>query len=282
MKRRFAVLWALALPLVLLLVGGCASKPPADPVSRQWAQAMQRGHEALTRGDAGPAEREYTRARWLAESIDDRPARAEAVVSLAAAIEAAGRDAEAFAVLQALLAADEGLTPGLRVVAHGRAAALCLSQASPDCARTHVQAAHRQCAGTCEHRFSVAMLRARWALSAGSIDEAQALAQEVLAQLPAAPTPAEPAGRRLLGERANALRLLARVHLARGLPAPAVAQALAALDLDRELGRLAHVLASLELLAEAHERLGDGAQARKWRERAALARQAAAQLGRTN
>ena len=268
--------------LVLLMLGGCAGAPPSDPVSKQWLQAMQRGHEALARDDAAQAEREYTRARWLAESIDDRQERAEAVLSLSAAVEAAGRDVEALALLQALLASDEGLTPPGRVVAHGRAAALCLSQALPDCAREHVETVQRLCAGTCGHRFSVSMLRARWALSVGSTDEAHAVASQVLAQLPAASPASEPAGQRLLGERANALRLLARVHLLRGQAAPAVAQAEAALGVDRSLGRTSHVLASLDLLAEANEQLGDVAQARQWRDRAALARLAAARLGRRN
>jgi tetratricopeptide (TPR) repeat protein len=295
--------WPLPLmlsPLLVLVLAGCASAPPPDPLSRQWAQAMQRGHQALARDEAAQAEREYTRARWLAESIDNRPGRAEAVLSLAAAIEAGGRDAEALALLQALLAADEGLSPAGRVVAHGRAGALCLSLSTPECAQRHVQAAHALCAGTCEHRHAVGVLRARWALSTGQVDQAQELATQALAQLPAAAPTTEPTGRRLLGERANALRLLARVHLVRAQGAPAgapaqgaqavahaqAAQAIAhaqdALEIDRSLGRAAHALASLDLLAEAHERRGDAVQAGQWRERAALARQAAARLGRRN
>jgi tetratricopeptide (TPR) repeat protein len=270
------------LALVLLALGGCAGTPQPDPVSKQWLQVMQRGSDALARNDPALAEREYTRARWLAESIDDRPSRAEAVLSLAAAIEAAGRDAEALALLQALLASDEGLALPGRVVANGRAAALCLSLALPDCARVHVEAAHRLCAGTCMHRLSVLMLRARWALSIGSTDEAHEWASQVLTQVPSSEPATEPAGQRLLGERSNALRLLARVHVLRGQPQQAVAQAEAALGLDRRLGRTAHVLANLDLLAEANEQLGDVAQARQWRDRAALARLAAARLGRRN
>ena len=114
------------------------------------------------------------------------------------------------------------------------------------------------------------------------MDQAQELATQALAQLPAATPTTEPTGRRLLGERANALRLLARVHLAKALATQAIAHAQDALEIDRSLGRAAHVLASLDLLAEAHERWGDAVQAGQWRERAALARQAAARLGRRN
>lgn len=273
---------ALLAPLLtaLLLATGCASPPQPAPAVQRQAQALQRGQDALARQDWARAEREFQRARWAAQALDDRDGQARAQLMLAAAAEGAGRPDDALAQLTVLLAQGTALAAPLRLQAHGRAAALCLSQPPRDsCADDHVAAALALCAADCDQWPAVTLLDARRWLLRQQPQRAQGLAQRALDALPAGPVDT-PAQRQVQGERANALRLLARAALALGQAAQAHDLGLQALALDRQLGRMAAVVADLDVLARSREAAGDHADAARWQQRAHDAAAALQQLER--
>lgn len=253
-------------------LSACATAPTlsstaALAVSRESSAAV-----AFGRGDLDAARRDYRHALALHDALGDLPARASVVLSLARVAVQAGQLDEARALVDQVLA-DAGTLPvQTRINAHGRAAALALARAEPSPAAAQLDQAQRLCAQACAEAGALTVLRARLALHQQQAPTAIALANTALAlpMLRAAATAAGQAD----AERANALRVRGEAELSLGRAAEAVASVSAALDIDQALGLAERVGADLQLLATAHQQLGQTDLAQHFQRMAERARQA--------
>jgi hypothetical protein len=244
-----------------LLLCACAARAPVSPAVSLAQGSAQRGALAFARGDLVAAQRDYATSLQVYESLGDTAGRAQALLSLARIAAQSGHPAEALAAVDQVLADQAVLDLPTRITAHGRAAALQLSQQQPQKADEHLAQAAMLCAASCPDAGALAVLRARSALARQQPAAALTLATEALAlpQLEAATPPMLHA--RQSAERANALRVQAQAHAALGQQQAAASSALAALGLDRALGLAERVLIDLQLLAAAHSALGASEQA---------------------
>ena len=176
--------------------------------------------------------------------------------------------------------ADGTRMPGqILATAHGRAASLWLARSEAGPALEHLAQADRLCGPPCADAPALAVLRARLALLQGDAPRAAALADAALA-LPAlaAATGVAPGAPQPAAERANALRVRGLAQLVLGRPAEAAVSGSAALEIDRALGLVDRVAPDLQLLARAHEQLGQEDLARHYQRLAERAEQARAAL----
>jgi len=247
-----------------LLLCACAARPPVSPAVTLAQGSAQRGAQAFARGDLVGAQRDYARALHVYESLGDTPGRAQALLSLARIAAQSGRTADALAAVDQVLADQALLDAPTLITAHGRAAALQLSQGNGQKADGHLAQAATLCAAGCKDTGALAVLRARSALAQQQHAAALKLATDALAlpQLAASTPPtlqSQPSA-----ERANALRVQAQANAALGQHQAAATSAAAALELDRALGLADRVLVDLQLLAAAHTAMGATAQARQY------------------
>jgi tetratricopeptide (TPR) repeat protein len=266
---------AVAVSLVaVLLLGACAGAAKPNPTTQRADASMQRAAQAYARGDLDAARRTYREALRLYESIADVDGRARARLSLARIEATAGDAAGALASVESLLADPVGLSPGLAILARGRAAALALGLGRVEPAGQWLQAARAACAGACPERAALEVLEARRLLATGQTGAALARVDASLVGLDDDSA-----------DRADAQRVRAEVLLALGRGADAVGAAGTALSLDQARGQGDAVAADLTLLARAQTTLGDAEAAARYRtlaERARAARRALLGLDKTN
>ncbi len=264
MSLRSPLARGVALGAAALLLCACAQRPVTPAAVSQAQASSQRGAQAFARGDLVNAQREYGTALHVYESLSDAPGRAATLLSLARIAAQSGRPADAQAALDQVLADQALLDAPTRITAHGRAAALHLSQGDPQKADAQLALAGGLCAAACADAGALAVLRARSALARQQPAEALRHAGDALA-LPALAPAAPPTLRpQASAERANALRVQAQAHAALGAHAAAQAAASAALELDRALGLPDRVLLDLQLLAQAYKAQGATAQAQQY------------------
>lgn len=265
--------WTRWLPWLLMgTLCACASPSEVNP-TRALALSRERDAvQAFERGDLVAARRSYLHALAVHDALGDLQARSSVVLSLARIAAQAGRSDEAWALLDQVLADGAMLPVQTRISAHGSAGALALARPDPALAEQHLKRADDMCASACADSGALVVLRARLALLQQQALQAIALADAALAlpglQVTRAAT-GQPAA-----ERANALRVRGLAELSLGRAAEAVVSANAALEIDQALGLVQRVGADLQLLAQAHERLGNVEQARRHRRLADRAHQA--------
>ncbi|RYX92118.1 MAG: hypothetical protein EOO28_23300 [Comamonadaceae bacterium] len=261
MTRRIA---AFLIAAAALALAACAQRPPVNAAVTLAQASSQRGAQAFARGDLVAAQRDYATALHVHESLGDTPGRAAALLSLARIAAQAGRPADALAAVDQVLADQAVLDVPTQVTAHGRAAALHLSQGDAAKADGHLAQASALCSAACPDAGALAVLRARSALVRQQPDTAMQIATAALTmpQLAATTPPTLQAEQN--AERANALRVQAQAGAALGRHQAAAASAAAALELDRALGLADRVLLDLQLLAAAHRALGSDAQAQQY------------------
>jgi tetratricopeptide (TPR) repeat protein len=262
--RRLGVLCA------IFLIASCASKTDIKEQNSlvMSAQTLERrAAQAYALGDLQGAAATYESAALVYESLALAEPLARARLSAARAVAEAGKSDQALQIVAAVLAQPQAISPGTQIVAQGRAAALYLAQggaAALTSASAHWQQASALCAPSCAERAALWVLRARIDLAQGN---AAAALQNANAALTAVDRQAAPA------EQANALRARAQAYAALNQPAQTLVDASAALALDQEVGNTGRVQADLQLLAKAHEALGNAEQAARF---AALAQRALA------
>lgn len=263
MGRLFMRLMALALMAAVL--AACGSKPASINAAVTFAQAsMQRGASAYARGDLSGAQNEYVRALNVYESLDDVKGRAGALLSLSRIASQSGNNTEALAAVGKVLAEPSTLDPATLVTAHGRAAAIYLSQGNFAMADQQLASASKLCGAACSEAGALTVLRARSALAQQQPAVALQLAGQALA-MPALAASSPPNLKpQTSAERANALRLQAQAQLALQQPGAALVMASEALQLDRALGLADRVLLDLRLLSQAHAAAGAGDSARHY------------------
>ena len=247
-----------------VLLCACAARPPVSPAATLAQGSAQRGAQAFARGDLVGAQRDYATALHVYESLGDTPGRAQVLLSLARIAAQSGRTEDALAAVDQVLADQALLDAPTRITAHGRAAALQLSQGNAQKADGHLTQAATLCAAGCADAGALAVLRARSALAQQQHAGALKLAGDalVLPQLAASTPPTVHAQQS--AERANALRVQAQANAALDLHQPAATSAAAALELDRALGLAERVLLDLQLLAAAHTAMGATAEASQY------------------
>jgi tetratricopeptide (TPR) repeat protein len=264
----------LAILVSVQLLGACASATKTNPAAQRAEAGMQRAAQAYARGDLDAARRAYRDALRVYESVADADGRARARLSLARVEAAAGDAAGALASVESLLAEAGSLSPGLTILARGRAAALALGLGRVEPAGEWLQAARTACFGACPEHAALEVLEARRLLATGRADAALAHADGALAGL------ADDSA-----DRADALRARAEALLSLGRGADAADAVGKALRLDQARGQADAVAADLTLLARAHEALGDTETAARFRtqaERASAARRALLGLEKTD
>jgi len=268
----------------------------------------RRAAQAYAAGQLDSSAQGYGSAALVYESLALAEPWARAKLSAARAVAETGRMPEAMAMVDSVLARSDALNPSTRITAHGRAAALQLGLASATAlpaaststavaspsttsalsttatlastpandtasalasALDHWQQANQLCATSCEQNAALLVLRARLSLAQGQASAAVQNASAALALL-SAPSAAM--------ERANALRARAQAYSAQSQAAAALADASAALALDQEAANAARVQTDLQLMAAAHQALGNSAEAARLTAQAERAQQARQQL----
>jgi tetratricopeptide (TPR) repeat protein len=210
---------------------------------------QQRANAAYTSGDLAAAAAGYEAAATIYESLALTEPQALARLSAVRAVaESRGGLERATAMVQRVLADAAQLSPPTRITAHGRAAALHLAQggASLPLANTQLLAAQDLCANACPQAAALLVLRSRLQLAQGDASAALAFASQAISDS---------------AEQANALRARAQAQAQLGQHSAVIADASAALALDRSAGQAARVLLDLQLLAAAHRALNQLDQA---------------------
>jgi tetratricopeptide (TPR) repeat protein len=257
----------------IFLIAGCStntgasgtkasSKSASDSALLQAASSMQqRANAAYTAGDLAAAAAGYEAAATIYESLALTEPQAVARLSAARAVaESRGGLERATAMVQRVLADAAQLSPPTRITAHGRAAALYLAQGGAlPLANTQLQAAQTLCANACPQAAALLVLRSRLQLAQGDASAALASASQALSDS---------------AEQANALRARAQAQAQLGQHSAVIADASAALALDRSAGQAARVLLDLQLLAAAHRALNQLDQAQYFDNLAARSAQA--------
>ena len=263
------------------MIAACAQKPVISPAVSLAQASAQRGAQAFAHGELANAQREYTTALHVYESLGDTPGRASSLLSLARIAAQAGRPAEALSAVDQVLADPALVDAPTRITAHGRAAALYLARGDFPSAEKHLAEAGALCAATCADASAITVLRARSALAQNKPADALKLASDALAAPSLALVTPPTRKPQASAERANALRVQAQAHLALGAPALASTAALGALELDRALGLADRVLPDLQLLTQASRDMGAADAALRYQALADRA-QAAGRLLRGN
>jgi tetratricopeptide (TPR) repeat protein len=258
----------------IFLIAGCStntgansskasSNPASDSALLQSASRLQqRALAAYASGDLVAAAAGYEAAATIYETLALTEPQAVARLSAARAVtESRGGLERAAALVQRVLADAEQLSPPTRITAHGRAAALYLAQggASLPLANTQLQAAQNLCAGACPQTAALWVLRSRLQLAQGDAMAAIASASQAVSDS---------------AEQANALRARAQAQAQLGQHSAVIADASAALALDRSAGQATRVLLDLQLLAAAHRALNQLDQAQYFDNLAARSAQA--------
>ena len=263
MRGLAAALLALTVALTASCGGGKATNNGSGGSNTSLSQS--RLTQAETRaagftksGDYQNAARQYAEALRIATTLENADAIARNAINLSVVSQWLGRDNDARAALDAVLADTHTAFPeGRKIQAELRRAIVELGGGSIDAATVWAGQAQQRCAATsCEYAAAILNVRAQIELEAGRAPEAAALATNA----------AERSGANQV-EKANALRTLGRARHAQGQHAAAMEPLKQALDIDREMGDPRKILADLADLSRSADAAGDAAAARDYRER---------------
>lgn len=257
-------LTAAGLLTLLILLCACAQKSTVSPAVTLAQTSTQRGAQAFARGDLASAQRDYTTALQVYESLGDAPGRAASLLSLARVAAQAGRSDQALAAVNQVLADPSPPGTSTLITAHGRAAALYLAKNDAPKADQHLAQAGALCGASCADAGALTVLRARSALARQQPALALQWASDALKMPMLAASTPPTLHPQASAERANALRVQAQAQAALGQHGAATSAAAAALELDRALGLADRVLLDLQLLAQGHRALGANAQAQQY------------------
>lgn len=275
-ERRQRLLTIYTMLAATLFIAACASSAPPKQQNAavNAAQTIERrAAQSYVQGDMQTAASGYASAALVYESLALAEPLARARLNEARVLGEAGQTERALQMVDAVLApsaANAPLGADTLVLAHGRAAALQLALNGAGKAQTHWQSAQAACANSCGSQAALWVLRSRIDLAQNNAAAAAQNASTALALTASAGN----------AEQANALRARAQAQAALGQHAGAVADANAALSLDQQAGSASKVGMDLDLLAAAHQALGDTAQAQRYTQLAQRARSAAVALQR--
>ncbi len=291
MMRPLTLLVALTAPI---LIAACASgssansandakNAAANNATAQAERMSARAAASYRAGDLSAAQAGYEGAALIYESLalaqPQAVARLSAARAMAESASNAAGTAAALALVQKVLADGADLNLDTRITAQGRAAALHLQlhqqQASDAAAQlaaaaAQLQSAQAACNNACSQAGALLVLRARLELAQGNGAASVATSTQALALASAA----DAAG------RANALRVRAQAQAVLGAHAQVIADAQEALALDRSAGMAGRVQLDLQLLAAAHQALGQTEAAQRYAALAARGAQAQQRIER--
>ena len=258
------------------LLPACSQAPLVSPAVNAAQASSQRGAQAFTKGEFAVAQREYTTALRIHESLGDSAGRASSLLSLARIYAQTGRRDDALVAVQQVLNDPVPAGTATLITAHGRAAALLLAKG--DTKNTDIQLAQATalCGSACNEAAALTVLRSRSALLQQQPAVALKLASDAFGLLAASTPPVRQP--QASAERANALRVRAQAYTALGEHAAAVESAKAALELDRALGLADRVQLDLDLLAQTYGALGARALSQQYLTLADRARAASRDL----
>lgn len=258
-----------ALAAALLLLAACGSPPPRPPAAvLQAQQASQAAHRAMREGNLAQAREKFGQALWLQQSLDNHTAVAATILNLAVVEHHLGNDAAALQQLERLLPDNASFYPqDMRIAAALRKAVILVDRGDAEQAAAILQRAAGECAMQCSQAAGIAALRARMALEQGEHAAALQLAKSAMG-IPGIERE----------ELANAHRMSGAAEFALGQYAAALNHYQAALELDKELGISKRIVADLNGLAKALERLGRKPEAESYTRRAMAVSEAAARI----
>jgi trimeric autotransporter adhesin len=282
--------WAtwLVAAIATISIASCASNTPAsgsndvkNATNARIAQAQSmstRASASYSAGDLNAALAGFEGATLIYESLAMAEPQAQARLSAARVMAessaiAAGLQA-ALALVQKVLADSADLSMETRITAQGRAAALYMQLHASGAAdqlslaSASLQSALVACNTTCSQASALLVLRARLELAQGNGAASVASSSQALA---AAQDNAS---------RANALRARAQAQALMAAHTQVIADAQEALALDRAAGFASRVQLDLQLLAAAHQALGQTEQAQRYAQLAARSGQAQQRMER--
>ena len=259
--------------IATFLIAACASSTMPKPlnVALNSAQTLERrAAQSYAQGDLQSADAAYASAALVYESLALAQPLARARLNQARVLAEASQTPRAVQLVDAVLAQPNLGVLGVETlaVAYGRAAALQLSLGEFSKAQSFLQSALTACVSTCSAQQALQVLRARLDLALGN---AAAAVQSANAALSSNPAGGQSAGN---PEQANALRVRAQAYAALSQPASSLSDANAALAIDQQAGAANRVVLDLDLIASAHQALGDSAQAQRYTQLAQAARAA--------
>ncbi len=251
---------------LVVLVAGCGggkatvASDNASLAQSRLAQAEKRAAAFSKSGDYPNAARQYAEALRIATSLENADAIAANAINLSIVSQGLGRDNDARAALDAVLAdSHTAFSERRKVQAELRRAIVELGGGNTDAAAIWAGQAQQRCAATsCEYAAAILNVRAQIELDSGHAQEAAQLAQSAADR-------SRSSGSQV--ELANALRTVGRARQSQGQPAAAMEPLKAALEIDRAMGDPRKILADLADLSRAAEAAGDKAAARDYRER---------------
>ncbi len=253
---------ALGAGMLLAALAACGSNPPRPPAALEQAAAADReGNRALRDGDLSAARTLFEHELRLQRSLDNLPGAAAAAINLATAYHRMGNDDVALHLLDEIGSDRLDVYPvELRAAASFRTAVILFDAGKADQAAAALDATGRVCGRSCGLTAGIHNMQARMALSRKDYPAA-------LAQARAA---ADEAGEQN-DELANARRLSGAAEAALGRHDRALEHYLAALDLDKRLGRTGRIADDLGGIAGALTQLGRKDEAAGYARRAAAA-----------
>ena len=255
--------------LLVLLVAGCASQPPANlPTKRlQAIEANNRATALFQRGDYAAAAAEFHRAVDIERSIENEDGVAANLINLSIAYQRAGdKTAARAAVAEVLDSPLMRFSPARVSEAALRSAILLTEERQVDAAAKALERSRALCAGRCPLTGKIDNVAAQLALLGGRHEEARAAAQRALSAN---------RSRSDREEVANSLRLLGGAALAAGKPAEVEPLAREALEIDKQLAVPGKIFRDLVLLGRAAKARGNAEEAAQFLGRALAVARAA-------
>ncbi len=256
-------LWVLMLPFILV---ACSSAPVVHPPQaiEQAKAADKDARRALRDGDLRQAQRDFSKALALQQSLDDTDASATTLINLATVTHQLNDDAGALAGLDTILLEQQPIyPPPARLSASFRKAVILADLARLGEADSALRSAESLCANGCALGAGIAALRARILLLQGDAEGALVLAQAV-----------SKAGNTSAEERANSLRVAALAEEKLARHADALRDFQAALQADKALALSARIAEDLQGMARVSAQLGHEQQAAEYARRALLVNEA--------
>ncbi len=285
MRRGLA--WLVAI-IAIISIAACASNSPAtgsndskNIANARIAQAQimsTRASASYSAGNLNAALAGFEGAALIYESLAMAEPQALARLSAARVMAESSANATdlqaALALVQKVLADGADLSPATRITAQGRAAALHVQLHASGAAdqlslaAAQLQSALAACNATCSQASALLVLRARLELAQGNGVASVATSTQALASAQDS------------ASRANALRARAQAHALLSAHTQVIADAQEALALDRAAGQAGRVQLDLQLLAAAHQALGQTEQAQHYAQLASRSGQAQQRIER--